>query len=87
VIVLTIVAIWAIVIPVLILAISWQITKPRPNGSRQIAQGPASMLRGEASRSGVAPGCAVPAARPRRTITRRLCPALARGVRRRPASA
>ena len=74
-IVLTIVAIWAIVIPLVILGVSWQITRPRPTAVSQVAQPPAL------------PRCAVPAWRPRRTTTRRVCPAQPRGVRRRPASA
>ncbi len=86
-IVLTIVAIWAIVIPLVIVAVGWQITKPRPSGSRHIAEGPASLLRREASQSAVLPPCAVPAAHPRRTTLRRVCSELPRGGRRRPASA
>lgn len=80
---LTIVATWAIVIPLAILGVSWQITRPRHTRASRAAHAP----RPGASRSGAVPRCAVPAARPRRTITRRVCPELPRGVRRRPASA
>jgi hypothetical protein len=74
--ILTIVAIWAVVIPVVILAVSWQITRPRPTHATHTAHHGRSL-----------PPCALPAARPRRTVTRRACPELPRRVRRRPASA
>ena len=82
---LTVVAIWAIVIPVAVLAVSWKVAKSRltrASGSRR--SHPCSIPAAPAS----AP-CRVrrPAAGPRRTVTRRLCPEHPRGVGRRPASA
>jgi hypothetical protein len=79
---LTVVAIWAIIIPLAILGVSWQSTRLRE-------------ARTDATRSAAAPStpaqslpaCARRGARPRRTITRRVCPELPRGARRRPASA
>jgi hypothetical protein len=84
---LTIVAIWAIVIPLAVLAISWQVANLRDQRALRAAK--RSVLELRPSAVGVAglPACAVPAARPRRTITRRVCPARPRGAGRRPASA
>jgi hypothetical protein len=84
---LTIVAIWAIVIPLLVLAISWQAAKLREANAPQTAERSLPELRHASSHAGSAPACAVPAARSRRTITRRVCPELPRGAGRRPASA
>jgi hypothetical protein len=81
---LTIVAIWAILIPLAILAISWQSARLREARGSQTTD--RSVPR-PASRAGSLPACAVRAARPRRTITRRVCPELPRGAGRRSASA
>ena len=86
-IVLTIVAIWAIVIPLSILGLTWQLANMRDARAEKAATRAASELGRGDSRTGPLPACAVPAARPRRTTTRRVCPELPRGVRRRPASA
>jgi hypothetical protein len=83
---LTIVAIWAIVIPLVVLALSWQLANMRDTRAVEPAHGSASR-RGTSRPAGSVPRCAVPAGRPRRTTTRRVCPELPRGVRRRPASA
>jgi len=87
VIVLTIVAIWAIVIPLSILGLTWQLANMRDARAEKAASRSASRLGRGDSRTGLLPACAAPAARPRRTTTRRVCPELPRGVRRRPASA
>ena len=84
---LTIVAIWAIVIPLAVLGISWQVTKLRDERVLRAVRRSAPELRSGAMRDTGVPACAVPAARPRRTLTRRVCPELPRGARRRPASA
>jgi hypothetical protein len=84
---LTIVAIWAIVIPLLVLGLSWQIAKLREADATHTIQRSVAMLRSAGSQAGGVPPCAVRAARPRRTITRRVCPELPRGVGRRSASA
>jgi hypothetical protein len=84
---LTIIAIWAIVLPLAVLGISWQIAKLREERALQTTGRSVTELRRDTPRAGGVPACAVPAARPRRTLTRRVCPELPRGVRRRPASA
>jgi hypothetical protein len=84
---LTIVAIWAIVIPLLVLAISWQAAKLRGARASQTTEWSVSDLYRSAARTGSVPACAIPAARPRRTMTRHVCPELSQGARRRPASA
>jgi hypothetical protein len=83
----TIVAIWAIVIPLAVLGVSWQAAKLRDARASQTADRSVAPLGRGASHAGVVPVCAVPATRPRRTITRRVCPELPRGAGRRPASA
>ena len=81
---LTIVAIWAIVIPLIVLAASWQFANLREGRDLQAAKASASELHRVAR---AVPRCAVPATRPRRTTTRRVCPEQPRRVGRRPASA
>jgi len=81
---LTIVAIWAVVIPLAILGISWQTARLREARASLSAQRRAPR---PTSPAGSLPACARRAARPRRTITRRVCPESPRGARRRPASA
>jgi hypothetical protein len=78
----TIVAIWAVVIPIVILGVSWQAANRR--------DARAAEARGRSvptHRQPVVPACVARAARPSRTTTRRVCPQLDRGARRRPASA
>ena len=84
---LTIVAIWAIVIPLAVLGISWQVAKLRDERALRAVRRSVPELRPGAMRAAGVPACAVPAARPRRTLTRRVCPELPRGAGRRPASA
>lgn len=84
---LTIVSIWAIVIPVAILGVSWQAAKIRDARASQNASGSVPELGRGTSRGGGVPACAVPAARPRRTLTRRVCPERPHSARRRSASA
>jgi hypothetical protein len=84
---LTIVVIWAIVIPVLVLGISWQIARLREADAAHTTRRSVPVLRSGRSRTLGVPRCAIPAARPGRTITRRVCPELPRGVGRRSTSA
>ena len=84
---LTIVAIWAIVIPLGVLALGGQAAYLRqarvsPTADRTTPQPHQGMAP-----TGGMPACAVRDARPRRTITRRVCPERPRGAGRRPASA
>jgi hypothetical protein len=82
--ILTIVAIWAIVIPLVVLAVSWQLANIREARDVQATEASAAGLhRGDRA----VPRCAVPATRPRRTTTRRVCPEQPRRVGRRSASA
>ncbi len=81
---LTIVAIWAVVIPLAILGVSWQTARLREARASLTAQRRAPR---PTSHAGSVPTCARRAARPRRTITRRVCPEFPRGAGRRPASA
>ncbi len=83
---LTIVAIWAIVIPVAVLGISWQAARLCEETASQAGHPSVPELVRTASGAGTAPRCAARAARPRRTITRRVCPERPRAGRR-PASA
>ncbi len=79
---LTIVAIWAVVIPLVILGVSWQAANRRDARPAQ--------ARGRSIPTHRQPGvpeCVARAARPSRTTRRRVCPQFARGARRRPASA
>ncbi|MGZ4299930.1 MAG: hypothetical protein ACXVVK_23080 [Solirubrobacteraceae bacterium] len=78
---LTIIAIWAIVIPLVVLAISWEAANRR---EARTAQG--SGRTGAKRLPAGMPRCTRRALRPRRTITRRVCPQHSR-ARRRPASA
>ena len=71
---LTIVAIWAIVIPLAILAVSWQVAKLRDERALRAADRSVPEPRSSVDRVVGMPACAVPAARPRRTLTRRVCP-------------
>jgi hypothetical protein len=81
---LTIVAIWAIVIPLAILGVSWQTARLR-DARASLAAG--RRAQQPTSQAGSLPACARRGARPRRTITRRVCPELPRGAGRRSASA
>ena len=81
---LTIVSIWAIVIPLVILAASWQLANLRDARGSQSLGGSAAEVRGG---DRAVPPCAVPSVRPRRTTTRRVCPDQPRRAGRRPASA
>jgi hypothetical protein len=81
---LTMVAIWAIVLPVAVLAISWQAARRREVRSSQNADRSAPRMT---SPAGSLPACAVRAVRSRRTVTRRVCPELPRSAGRRSASA
>jgi hypothetical protein len=84
---LTIVSIWAIVIPLAIVGVSWKAAKVRDAPASHTAGRSVPGLGRDTSHAGGLPACAVPTARPRRTITRRVCPELPRDARRRPASA
>lgn len=84
---LAIVAIWAIVIPVAILAVSWQAANLREERALRAAARSIETHHRAAPPVGGRAACTVRAARPRRTITRRVCPEFSRGARRRPASA
>jgi hypothetical protein len=84
---LTVVAIWAIVIPLAVLAISWQVANLRDERALRALERSTPEPRPGAAPASGAPACAVPAARPRRTLTRRVCPERPRGAGRRPASA
>jgi hypothetical protein len=84
---LTIVAIWAVVIPLAVLGISWLVGKLREESAAQTTDRSVPELRPGTSRPDGVPACAIPAVRPRRTITRRVCPELPHGAGRRPASA
>jgi hypothetical protein len=79
---MTIVAIWAVVIPLVILGVSWQAADRRDARAAQ-AGGRSVPTR----RQPDVPACVARAARPSRATTRRVCPQRARGARRRPASA
>jgi hypothetical protein len=81
---LTIVAIWALVIPLVVLAVSWQLAAIREARDVQATEASPSGLH-RVDRA--VPRCAVPATRPRRTTTRRVCPEQLRRVGRRSASA
>ena len=83
---LTIVAIWAIVTPIAVLAVSSRAAALREARASQTAERSVPELRRETLRAGTVPACAVRPLRPRVTITRRVCPELPRGVRRRSAS-
>lgn len=82
---LTIVAIWAIVIPLLVVGVASKVAKPLQTEGSLIVSQPVSKHHRATPGGDAAPRCAIPAARPRRTITRRVCPEHPRG--RRPASA
>ena len=78
---LTIVAIWAVVIPLVILGVSWA-------ANRRDARAAQAWGRSVPThRQPGVPACVARAPRPSRTTTRRVCPQLARRARRRPASA
>ena len=81
---LTVVAIWAIVIPLAVLGVSWHAARLRETRTAATTDRWASPAT---PRAGALPACARRAVRPRRTITRRVCPERARGAGRRPASA
>ena len=84
---LAIVAMWALVLPLAILGITWQAAKIRNERVARTAGRSVPQFGRASSRAGGVPACAVSAARPRRTITRRVCPELPRGAGRRSASA
>jgi hypothetical protein len=77
----TIVAIWAFVIPVIVLLVVWDAAR-----RREVRAAEARRRSIQTHRQSVLPACALRRARPSRTTTRRICPHVA-GVRRRPASA
>jgi len=81
---LTIVAIWAIVIPLAVLGVSWKAADMR---DVRAAEAATRSLHNRLVSADGNPRCAVPATRPRRTITRRACHERPRGVGRRSASA
>jgi hypothetical protein len=81
---MTIIAIWAIVLPLTILAGSWQATRLREERGLDTADRSVPRMR---SQAGSLPACAHRAARPRRTVTRRVCPQFPRSAGRRSASA
>jgi hypothetical protein len=76
--VLAIIAIWAIIIPLVVLAISWESANRR--------QARAAQAKRRTGAKHLSPRCVLRTTRPRRTVTRRRCPELPR-TRRRPASA
>lgn len=84
---LTIVAIWAIVIPLLVLGVTLNVAKPCEAEGSLIVSRPVSNYDRATPSGGAVPRCALPAPRPRRTTTRRVCPAQPRGAGRRPTSA
>jgi hypothetical protein len=79
---LAIVAIWAVVIPVSVLLVSWDAARRRQARAAQ----PRRVSLASHRQPGV-PACVARPARPSRTTTRRICPHVAGRVRRRPASA
>jgi hypothetical protein len=83
---LTIVVMWAIVLPLAILGITWQAAKIRDERVARTAGRSLPELGRASSPAGSVPACAVVAARPRRTITRRVCPERPHGAGRRSAS-
>jgi hypothetical protein len=84
---LTIVAIWAVVLPIAILAISWHAANVREARGSQTTDRSTPELRRSTAPAAFLPACAVRTARPRRTITRRVCPELRRNAGYRSASA
>ena len=77
---MTMIAIWAIVLPLTILAVSWQTARLLDERRLQTADRSVPRL---ASPVGSLPACAHRAARPRRTVTRRVCPEFPRSAGRR----
>ncbi len=84
---LTIITVWAVIIPVAVLAFSWQAAKRREAGAARAHARAAAEDYRVLSPRGATPPCASRPARPRRTVTRRVCPEHAHGAGRRPASA
>ena len=80
---MTIVAIWAIVLPLAILAVSWQAARLREERGLQTAERSVPAARRQPDRCPLVPHRA---ARPRRTVTRRVCPQFPRGAGRAPLS-
>jgi hypothetical protein len=83
--ILAVVAIWAIVIPCVILAVA-DMTGRRARGRRGRLDDLSIAVHVDHAQGTATPRCVIRAARARRTTTRRVCPELARR-RRRPASA
>ena len=81
---MTIIAIWGIILPFTILAVSWQAARLREERGLRTADRSVTRLT---SSTGSLPACANRAARPRRTVTRRICPEFPRSSGRRSASA
>ncbi len=81
---MTIIAIWGIILPLTILAVSWQAARVREERGLQTAGHSVPRL---ASPAGSLPACTHRPARPRRTVTRRVCPQFPRSSGRRSASA
>jgi hypothetical protein len=84
---LTIITFWAIIIPVAVLAFTWEAAKRREAGAARAHARSAAEEHRVLSPSGAIPPCATRPMRPRRTVTRRVCPEHSRGAGRRPASA
>ncbi len=84
---LTIITFWAIIIPVAVLAFSWTGAKRREAGAARARARSVAEQHRVLSPSGAIPPCATRPVRPRRTVTRRVCPEHPRGAGRRPASA
>ena len=84
---LIIITVWAIIIPVAVLAFSWEAARRREAGAARNPASAAAEDHGVVSPTGAISPCATRPARPRRTLTRRVCRENPRGARRRPTSA
>jgi hypothetical protein len=84
---LTIITVWVIIIPVAVLAFSWEAAKRRDAGAARAHARSVVDEHRRPSLTGPIPPCATRPVRPRRTVTRRVCPEHPRGAGRRSASA
>ena len=84
---LIIITFWAVIIPVAVLAFSWEAAKRREAGAARAHARSVPEGHRVRSPSEAIPPCATRPVRPRRTVTRRVCPEHRRGAGRRPASA
>jgi hypothetical protein len=84
---LTIITFWAIIIPVAVLAFSWEAARRRESGAARAHARSVAEEHRRPSHTGTTPACAMRPVRPRRTVTRRVCPEHPRGAGRRSASA